>query len=142
MMDPWGNMIVKSNGSATMNNNGVGEETGKTVRVSMGIKIRTLRKQHGLTQMDLAKQLGYSSTGAISNIEKGIKGMDIEKVNHTAMIFGVHPAILLSTIPMDEDKMITVLKLSQLIFHNATKYLPAIQSLIDTAWKDMPKDKK
>ena len=68
----------------------------KTYNTIVGNKIRLLREIKGKSQMDLAYELGYNSTGAISQIETGAKGMGKEKIIKAAGILGIHPAILMS----------------------------------------------
>ena len=48
--------------------------------ISIGPKIKNLRKEKGLTQEQLAKDLGYSGKSVISHIEKGDADMTYEKM--------------------------------------------------------------
>ena len=54
----------------------------------IGKKISVLRKQSGLTQMELADRLGISFQ-AVSNWERGNTMPDISKLPELAEIFGV-----------------------------------------------------
>lgn len=71
----------------------------------LGKKIRQLRNLTGATQMDLARHLGFSSTGAISQVESGSKGLTIENIHRTAAFFGVHSAVLFSPVEMSDDDL-------------------------------------
>lgn len=71
----------------------------------LGKKIRQLRGLTGTTQMDLAHHLGFSSTGAISQVESGSKGLTIENIHRTAEFFGVHSAALFSPVEMTDDDL-------------------------------------
>jgi transcriptional regulator with XRE-family HTH domain len=75
------------------------------MRKIMGKKIRILREMNNVTQMELAKILGYKSTGAISLIENGIKGMKHVVVIKAAEFFRIHPTVLFSPANLDEDEL-------------------------------------
>jgi transcriptional regulator with XRE-family HTH domain len=98
-----------------------GDRMGKNLssvdmRRIMGKKIRLLRELNDITQVDLAKLLGYSSTGTISLIENGIKGMKNVAVIKAAGFFRVHPAVLFSPTDLDKDEL---------------KILSAVMNLLD-----------
>ena len=75
------------------------------MRKIMGKKIRILREMNNVTQMELAKSLGYTSTGAISLIENGIKGMKHVTVIKAAEFFRISPSVLFSPADMDKDEL-------------------------------------
>ena len=77
----------------------------KEFKKILGKKIRTLRELTETTQMDLAAAIGMTSTGAISQVEAGSKGMTVEKIKKTAVFFGVHPATLFSDVEMDASDL-------------------------------------
>ncbi len=60
-----------------------------------GAKLRYLRTQQGLTQEDLARQLGLARQGHISNLEMSRKAPSIELVVQVADLFGVTTDYLL-----------------------------------------------
>jgi len=68
----------------------------KTAKEIMGGKLRDLRKIHGMTQIELMDALGYTSTGMISQIETGQRGMDHERLYKAAKIFKVDLSVLLN----------------------------------------------
>lgn len=110
-----------------------------TFRQIFGKKIKFLRKQKGMTQVELSKLLGYVSTGAISQIENGVKGMEHEKIILAAEIFGVHPSVLMSPVPMDDDKLETMMMFAKLINDGNSEYLQAIRDLISVAHSKLSK---
>lgn len=54
-----------------------------------GEKLRTLRKRHGITQMRLASEFGYSTNTYIGLIEKGKKTPSLAFVLRIAELFNV-----------------------------------------------------
>lgn len=58
---------------------------------NVGLKIKTLRRLAGLTQTELAKKLGYSSSGTISLIESEKRGMTLDKLFLASKILNVPP---------------------------------------------------
>jgi transcriptional regulator with XRE-family HTH domain len=54
-----------------------------------GEKLRTLRRQHGMTQRDLAHALGYVTSGYISEVETDKKKPSLELVLKVAQLFHV-----------------------------------------------------
>lgn len=54
-----------------------------------GERLRQLRRNHKLTQTDLAHQLGLARHGYISNLEAGRKAPSLELVVRVADLFGI-----------------------------------------------------
>jgi transcriptional regulator with XRE-family HTH domain len=54
-----------------------------------GEKLRTLRMQRGMTQRDLARALGYVTSGYISEVETDKKKPSLELVLKVAQLFEV-----------------------------------------------------
>ena len=113
------------------------EDTGThSFKAIFGKRIQELRKINDVTQMDLARAVGMSSTGAISQIENGTKGMKMSAIVKAAAFFGVHPIVLMS--PVDHNKedleiLIGIAKLMELRSRDSKKadpYLHAIKKLI------------
>ena len=72
-----------------------------------GTKLRTLRKQHGLTLKELAQAVGQSSHGYISELEGGSKMPTAEFVLEVARLFGVTTDSLLRddvTLTVSEER--------------------------------------
>lgn len=76
-----------------------------TYRKTLGKKVRLLREQSGVTQVDLASALGFKSTGTISLVENGINGLKMTSIIKLAKYFGVHPAVLISSIDMEKEDL-------------------------------------
>ena len=62
--------------------------------ISIGPKIKNLRKEKGLTQEQLAKDLGYSGKSVISHIEKGDADMTYEKMVLLLKKYNLEPSSL------------------------------------------------
>jgi transcriptional regulator with XRE-family HTH domain len=60
-----------------------------------GEKVRTLRLEKGLSQRELARNLGLASRAYISNLEAGRKAPSLELVVQIADLFGVTTDYLL-----------------------------------------------
>jgi transcriptional regulator with XRE-family HTH domain len=71
-------------------------------RQILGNKIRKIRTMSGKTQVELAKELGFTSTGTISQVENGLRGLTVESIMKAAIALDVHPIVLL--MPNDLDK--------------------------------------
>jgi transcriptional regulator with XRE-family HTH domain len=54
-----------------------------------GEKLRTLRKQRGMTLKNLADELGFSSPGSVGDLESGRKKPSLEVVIKISHVFGV-----------------------------------------------------
>jgi len=72
-------------------------------RQILGKKIRVLRKMRDMSQIELAKELGFTSTGAISQVENGFKGMKMESIFKAAKALGVHPIVLMTPYDMKKE---------------------------------------
>ena len=55
----------------------------------LGEKLRTLRKRHHMTLIDLADALGYASHGYLSLVETGKKKPSAEFVLKVAQLFNI-----------------------------------------------------
>ncbi|MHC5214858.1 MAG: helix-turn-helix domain-containing protein [Planctomycetota bacterium] len=90
---------------------------GQEFKKLFGQKIQILRKKCNLTQMQLAAALGYNSTGMVSQIEKGVKGMASDKVVQVAKILKVNPAFLFSNESMSRDSIEMLVMVNNIINH-------------------------
>lgn len=61
--------------------------------INLSSKLRTMRKQRGLTQLELAKKMGVSES-YICQIENG-KMISIKKLDKMAKVLGCEPKDLL-----------------------------------------------
>ncbi|MCG8632544.1 MAG: helix-turn-helix domain-containing protein [Desulfobacterales bacterium] len=69
-------------------------ETKKTI----GLKIKSLRKTYGLSQIDLAEKLGLSFQ-QIQKYEKGITAISVIRLQQIADAFGVHITVFFKQAP-------------------------------------------
>ena len=74
--------------------------------MTLGEKIKVLRKNKNLTQADLAKMCGYRSLTTINKIELGINQVPISTVEKLATALDVTPAYLMGWEEVMEDKRI------------------------------------
>ncbi len=56
---------------------------------NLGSRIKELRRERGLTQSFVAKELGYKHSSIVSEIESGKKSISTEKLVKLARIFNV-----------------------------------------------------
>ena len=84
----------------------MGDEFGdKRFRKILGQKIKELRQIKGLTQIELAEKLGFTSTGAISQVENGLRGLKVESIMKVADYFNVHPIVLMTPYILKNDEI-------------------------------------
>ena len=67
------------------------------MRQYVGVRIKAFRMQKGLTQSDLAQLAGYETFQAIALIEKGERGITLDKLELIASGLGVSMEELLPT---------------------------------------------
>lgn len=63
----------------------------ETIRERFGHRLSVLREGNNMTQLELAYDLGYNSSGTISLIETGQKAMSFDKIEKVARLFNVSP---------------------------------------------------
>ncbi|MFH1981374.1 MAG: helix-turn-helix transcriptional regulator [Pseudomonadota bacterium] len=99
----------------------------------LGKKIKQLRNITNTTQVDLMKAVGYTSTGMVSQIESGERGMTLEKITLAAKFFGVPESFLMNTQEYSDDDLALLRKFTQIVEAPADKkppYYEAIRTLI------------
>jgi transcriptional regulator with XRE-family HTH domain len=64
--------------------------------------------------VELARALGFTSTGAISRVENGLRGLMFELIINAAKVLEVHPAVLLTPNVMNTDDMKTISEMFRL----------------------------
>lgn len=70
----------------------------------LGDKLRYLRTQRHMTQVELAQRLGLARQGYVSNLEAGRKAPSLELVVQIADLFGVTTDYLLrDTTPIEME---------------------------------------
>lgn len=67
----------------------------KWVRIMIGNKIKTRRKELNITQEELAKMTGYTTRSTINKIEQGINDMPLSKVSVFAKALNTTPSYLM-----------------------------------------------
>ena len=60
---------------------------------NLGNEIRRLRKQRGMSQLELAQKLGFTSAGTVSQYENGYNDPDEEALKRINELFGVNLAL-------------------------------------------------
>lgn len=101
----------------------------------LGEKIKTLRLINGLSQDQVRKALGYSSSGSLSRIENGEIGMANENIYKAAELFDIHPAFLFSPKEMSEKQLKMCTNLMKLFEIEDSPHLPVVESLLELATK-------
>jgi transcriptional regulator with XRE-family HTH domain len=79
------------------------QSDGERFRQMLGKKIKTLRTARGITQVELARALGFTSTGAISQVENGLRGLMFESIINAAIVLDVHPVFLMDPDDIESD---------------------------------------
>ena len=84
-------------------------------REMLGKKIRQLRTLHGYKQVELAELLGYESTGTISQIENGERGMKAEKIMLVAELFNIPVQVSTTNTPISTQDLTIISNLVEMI---------------------------
>jgi len=87
------------------------QSDGELFRQMLGKKIKTLRTARGITQVELARALGFTSTGAISQVENGLRGLTFESIMNAAKVLEVHPVFLMTPddIELDDCELVSAM---------------------------------
>jgi transcriptional regulator with XRE-family HTH domain len=71
-----------------------------------GEKLRILRKRHGVTQRQLAKQFGFAGPPFISDLESGREKPNANLILKVAIFFGVTTDVLMrDELDLDDNDM-------------------------------------
>jgi len=81
------------------------------MRDEIGAKIRTMRESQGISQIDLARILGFESATAVSFIESGRNQLSIDLVVPICCYFGISPNELFGCAPTKKLNEIKIKKL-------------------------------
>ena len=92
-----------------------------------GKRIKMLRQKHDVTQMDLAKAVGYTSTGTISQIENGQRGVSFKRIPRFANFFGISKAELLSEKEFSREAAMAARLLERLSVNKRNKLMLVIK---------------
>ena len=74
------------------------DKTLNELKVTIGRRIKFYRQQRGLTQMELAAKVGYTSKEAISEIESGKKAPSMDMLQAVARALQVPVSVLVTPI--------------------------------------------
>jgi len=102
----------------------------KEFNTLLGRKIKLLREINDLTQMDIARELGYNSTGMVSQIESGKRGMDNDKILRISKFFGIHPGLLFSGRDYSNEVFKTIFKLDDVLSKPKSKKYGELQAFV------------
>ena len=117
-------------------------EQEQQLREQVGERIKLLRKRDDMTQVELGKQLGYNSSGAVSQIERGDKGISREKLMHAAAIFNVPLAVFYIEDKLDEEELFMVVNFCEVMRNPESPYYNIMRDILKIASEEMAKNKK
>lgn len=93
----------------------------------LGKRVRILREDQRMTQIELARAVGVSNP-----FISGQRGVDVETLLKLAKVLRVHPYILISDLDIPEDRLVVLNNLLKLIQHGEkTPNYEAICTLIE-----------
>lgn len=78
----------------------------KSIRAEIGNQWKTLREKAGLTQRDVADELGYTTPQFISNVERGRCRYPVEKLSRLKKLYGISTDNLVDLILREERQVI------------------------------------
>lgn len=100
----------------------------------IGHRIQFFRKLRGVTQIELAKALGYTSTGAVSRIERGDIGMKKSNLSTAAKVLQIQPYLLTMEENLNDEEIVIVNNFIRLIRQKTPNTtLEKIKSLIKSS---------
>jgi transcriptional regulator with XRE-family HTH domain len=76
----------------------------------VGERIRLFREIQGLSQVELATMLGYTSTGAFSLIESGERGLNRTKLSHAAKVLDTFAEVLTADSKLTKQEILDLNK--------------------------------
>ena len=77
--------------------------------------MKILRKQIDMTQNELAKHLGLKSSGIISQVENGERGLKVENILKCADFFGIDACYLISEYDYSEKELRAMIGFKNLV---------------------------
>lgn len=78
----------------------------KEYNIRIGGRVKFFRELRGMSQLELAAAIGYKSSGAISLIERGERGMNKTNIKKAARTLAVHPYVLTAEETLTGDQLI------------------------------------
>jgi len=80
------------------------------LKVTIGKRVRFFRIRKGMTQMELAQKIGYTSSASVSEVESGIKAPSMDKLQLIADTLDVPVSLLVTPVQYDStDKKAALL---------------------------------
>ena len=79
------------------------QSDGERFRQMLGKKSKRCEPPGGITQVELARALGFTSTGAISQVENGLRGLMFESIINAAKVLDGHPVFLMDPDDIESD---------------------------------------
>lgn len=64
--------------------------------MTIGDKIRTLREERGMSQLGLAKKMGFKTKSAVSHIENAGNDVTLKNIRKAADAFGIDPNYIMN----------------------------------------------
>lgn len=104
--------------------------TATDLKKRMGRRIKMVRKANDLTQVELAKLLGYTSTGTIAQVEAGSKGITMEKLLLLGERLSINPALLLVSDKVDDEKFEMVLTFTKLLQRPQDRHYAIVRDVL------------
>ncbi len=104
----------------------------------IGERIRFFRKLRGVSQIELAKALGYTSSGTISRIERDGSGMHKSKILQAAKHLAVHPYVLTAEENLNGEQLILLNKFMRILKLSDENSLNSIRTLLENLAEPKP----
>jgi transcriptional regulator with XRE-family HTH domain len=116
------------------------EENVNDTRLILGQKIKTLRRMWKLTQEQLALEIGYQGSSAVSQIENGEIYMKQDAIYKAARFFQIPAAALMVPDPLSEEDLTALIDLLALMKSGKdSPHYKSVLALIEVAAKNLPK---
>jgi transcriptional regulator with XRE-family HTH domain len=96
------------------------------LKIIIGKRVKFFRIRKVLTQMELATKIGYTSSGSISDVEKGKKALAMEKLQIAADVLEVPVSLLVTPIDYDSTEKKAVLLADLVMLFRKSGDIPAI----------------
>ncbi len=96
----------------------------------LGEKFRELRLERSLSQTDVMEALGWTSTGAVSLVEQGKRGMSFQNIAKSAKLLNVPVAVLMNTEDYTSERLQMVVMMMDLISGPKNEEFKAIKTFL------------
>ena len=91
--------------------------TPETIRWNqrIGARVKTIRELKGMSQSALSKRLGFTSSGTMSLIETGKRGIDLMTLGKIARALDTYPEIITDQRELSREELIALDKLVHIL---------------------------